>query len=371
VANLEKENVKNSHEVKQSFRNASKASKSYLYRTSLELLASVILMIFFLSYGDIKGLARPLFDCDVHSILFKCVIPNSRFYYAVYMIGFTLLLAYISLTGYNLLWLVHPKVGKLERILSGCRRRSKKSFDTCTAVLDVPKSPDGIPEIRLEMYYDKKGQDFSLLMQLLAEQSSGLAQAFRILCVFDKHFQRLWKPRDNKVIVQRPLINTFTLDPQDKESKSNIKDQIPKSVIVLWNDAEIFPYIRTKIKDILEYTVEISPPTEAPIKNFLYHDIPDFGGAYETKSLILPSSKKGSSSSFSSDMTQEEFGLALASMYKYSCRFDGLEENTEYTVSISTEVDGKTISQITMQVAKSSSESCSSSPKRQKSEENS
>ena len=241
---------------------------------------------------------------------------------AVYMIGFTLLLAYISLTGYNLLWLVHPKVGKLERILSGCRRRSKKSFDTCTAVLDVPKSPDGIPEIRLEMYYDKKGQDFSLLMQLLAEQSSGLAQAFRILCVFDKHFQRLWKPRDNKVIVQRPLINTFTLDPQDKgkrariiqfatvytckktisiiESKSNIKDQIPKSVIVLWNDAEIFPYIRTKIKDILEYTVEISPPTEAPIKNFLYHDIPDFGGAYETKSLILPSSKKGSSSSFSS-----------------------------------------------------------------------
>ena len=99
------------------------------------------------------------------------------------MIGFTLLLAYISLTGYNLLWLVHPKVGKLERILSGCRRRSKKSFDTCS--LDVPQSsPDGIPEIRLEMYYDKKGQDFSLLMQLLAEQSSGLAQAFRILCVF-------------------------------------------------------------------------------------------------------------------------------------------------------------------------------------------
>ena len=81
VANLEKENVKNSHEVKQSFRNASKASKSYLYRTSLELVASVILMISFLSYGDIKGLARPLFDCDVHSILFKCVIPNSRFYY--------------------------------------------------------------------------------------------------------------------------------------------------------------------------------------------------------------------------------------------------------------------------------------------------
>ena len=236
VANLEKENVKNSHEVKQTFRNASKAYKSYLYRTSLELVAGVILIIFFLSYGDIKGLARPLFDCDVHSILFKCVIPNSRFYYvslstkytacwscmfclhlqAVYMIGFTLLLAYISLTGYNLLWLVHPKVGKLERILSGCRKRSKNALDSPS------KSNDGIPEIRLEMYYDKKGKDFSLLMQLLAEQSSGLSQAFRILCVFDKHFQRLWKPRDNKVVVQRPLINTFTLDPQDKGKRARI-----------------------------------------------------------------------------------------------------------------------------------------------------
>ena len=135
---------------------------------------------------------------------------------AVYMIGFTLLLAYISLTGYNLLWLVHPKVGKLERILSGCRKRSKNALDSPS------KSNDGIPEIRLEMYYDKKGKDFSLLMQLLAEQSSGLSQAFRILCVFDKHFQRLWKPRDNKVVVQRPLINTFTLDPQDKGKRARI-----------------------------------------------------------------------------------------------------------------------------------------------------
>ena len=56
-----------------------------------------------------------------------------------------------------------------------------------------------------------------------------------------------------------------------------------------------------------------------------------------------------------SDMTEEEFGMALASMYKYSCRFDGLDENIEYTVSISTELDGKTITQATMQVAKSSS----------------
>ena len=51
---------------------------------------------------------------------------------------------------------------------------------------------------------------------------------------------------------------------------------------------------------------------------------------------------------FCADMTEEEFGMALASMYKYSTRFDGLKDNTDYTVSISTELDGKTITQVTM-----------------------
>ena len=154
------------------------------------------------------------------------------------MIGFTLLLAYISLTGYNLLWLVHPKVGKLERILSGCRKRSKNALDSPS------KSNDGIPEIRLEMYYDKKGKDFSLLMQLLAEQSSGLSQAFRILCVFDKHFQRLWKPRDNKVVVQRPLINTFTLDPQDKGKRARIIAIFNAGVL----ERQVFSFYRRQVK---------------------------------------------------------------------------------------------------------------------------
>ena len=79
------------------------------------------------------------------------------------------------------------------------------------------------------------------------------------------------------------------------------EDEYEDTIWIAWNDCNMADYIAKKLpKCIIEYTVEISPPTEAPLKNFLYHDIPDFGGAYETKSLILPSSKKGSSSSFSS-----------------------------------------------------------------------
>ena len=51
----------------------------------------------------------------------------------------------------------------------------------------------------------------------------------------------------------------------------------------------------------------------------------------ETQSLTSFNNKKGS---FTSDATDEEFGLAMSSMYKYSTRFDGLEDNTEYTVNI-------------------------------------
>ena len=81
VETLEKENIKNSHEIRQAFRHSTKATDSYRYRTIAELIASIVLLVFFCGVNGIKGLNKPLFDCDVHGVLFKCVIPNSRFYY--------------------------------------------------------------------------------------------------------------------------------------------------------------------------------------------------------------------------------------------------------------------------------------------------
>ena len=76
-----------------------------------------------------------MFDCDVHGILFSCLIPHSNFYYVVYFVGLFLLLGYDALTFYNLLWLLHPKVGNLESVLTSCQRRNDKSVD----VLDCPQ----------------------------------------------------------------------------------------------------------------------------------------------------------------------------------------------------------------------------------------
>lgn len=198
----------------------------------MELFVSVFLLIMFSSYSHIKGLNKPLFDCDVHGILFSCIIPNSRFYYAVYLIGLLLLLGYISLTFYNLLWLkLYPKVGTLEHALSGCERKPIAEIDdlVCQRRRPTEKGKAEAPVIRLEMYYDRKGRDFRLLMNLLAEQSGGLAQSFRILAVFDKHFQRLWKPQDNKVIVQRPLLSSFNF------SQTNTRGEKEDKGIYIYN----------------------------------------------------------------------------------------------------------------------------------------
>ena len=56
------------------------------------------------------------------------------------------------------------------------------------------------PTVRLDMNYDKKSRDFGLLMDLLAE-SSGLVQPLRILSMFDRHFQALWRPRCSKITI--------------------------------------------------------------------------------------------------------------------------------------------------------------------------
>ena len=81
VASMEKENLKNSYEIRQALRNATNAYDSYKWRTSVELIVAIMILFFYAGFSNITGLNDPLFNCNVHGILFKCVIPNSRFYY--------------------------------------------------------------------------------------------------------------------------------------------------------------------------------------------------------------------------------------------------------------------------------------------------
>ncbi len=78
---LVQENLKNNHEIQQAFRNSCAVHDSFLFRTLLELVTGTVLAAFYLIFNSIDGIANNLFDCDVHSIPFKCIIPNSRFFW--------------------------------------------------------------------------------------------------------------------------------------------------------------------------------------------------------------------------------------------------------------------------------------------------
>ena len=77
VAKLEKESVSNSHEIKQTFRNASKAYYSYKYRTTVELIVGIALTGFFSFFSNIRGLGEVIFvKIDLH---FKPFHNNFKF----------------------------------------------------------------------------------------------------------------------------------------------------------------------------------------------------------------------------------------------------------------------------------------------------
>jgi hypothetical protein len=51
----------------------------------------------------------------------------------------------------------------------------------------------------LAVYFDRRHKDLKLLLNLLAE-TSGLPESFRILTLFDKKFQSLWKPQNLRFV---------------------------------------------------------------------------------------------------------------------------------------------------------------------------
>ena len=130
--------------------------------------------MYFGAFSDIDGISNALFDCDVHGIPFKCIIPNSKFFWVIYSLALMLIILYVACTAYNLIWIVHPRVGKLDRVLAGCRRRKNDQIDS----LDCLIKESMRPEVRLDMYFDPKGKDFRMLLNLLAE-CSGLAYPLR------------------------------------------------------------------------------------------------------------------------------------------------------------------------------------------------
>jgi hypothetical protein len=245
------------------------------------------------------------------------------------------LLAYFACSAYNLLWILHPRLALLRRLLGGCERASGLDYKPRPAAADwhleaplVPgeaasptpgRAAGGRPTVRLEMYYDKRSRDFALLMDLLGE-SSGLVQPLRILAMFDKHFQALWRPRELRIHVDREQeAADFLLAGETGEG-----GEAEVSILVTWEDCAMADYmVSSGLARVLEYTLEIQPETEVPIKSFQYYQSPEGSGLLKWRELPQASA-----------------------VSKYSARFDGLEATKSYTIHVATELEGKTVVQV-------------------------
>merc|ERR1719362_2305839 len=94
------------------------------------------------------------------------------------------------------------------------------------ALNSIKKNKEGVisTDNFLNVYFDRRHKDLKLLLNLLAE-TSGLPESFRILTLFDKKFQSLWKPQNLRF----------------EEYETVIPSQKTKShaIVVRWNDAPI------------------------------------------------------------------------------------------------------------------------------------
>ena len=253
---------------------------------------------------------------------------------------------------------------------------------------EILSRPAISPHNFLAVYFDYRHKDLKLLLNLLAE-TSGLPESFRILTLLDKKFQSLWKPQNLRFEEYETVL-------PNQKLRSH-------SIIVRWNDAPIAHFLANYDASLsFEYTIDISPSPVAEIglKSVLYKRDSDQD---ETQSTIhstrtemdedLGEIKMGekcyteqpllsqytehhyklNSTAHGNNETQNNDDMSIHNMekgntgtkstytekatgtkytkdrnrFRYEVCFDNIvEEDDEYTVTISTELNGRTVTQM-------------------------
>lgn len=372
VDSLSRENMKNLHEIMQSFRFSNVCYWSYLSRTFLEIVLSIALFLIYFCWG-MPNLEREI-ECDVHGLRHSCVLPNHQFYFYILAVSSILLCVYILCNLYNLVWIICPQLGTMYRIIRKYQIHvvaadSQNGNNLTDVKRKSVRSPPRIsPDNFLNVYFDRRHKDLKLLLNLLAE-TSGLPESFRILTLFDKKFQSLWKPQNLRFEEYETVV-------PNQKIKSH-------SIIVRWNDAPISHFLANYQSSLsFEYTIDIhpAPVNELGLKSVLYKKGPS-GARSQAKISQTCMSKSPSqhihytTSSHASDHPNnvESFNLLETGLdntvvgqakiftglsgspsfnetvksFRYEVAFDNIvSDENEYTVTISTELNGRTVTQM-------------------------
>lgn len=88
----------------------------------------------------------------------------------------------------------------------------------------------------------------------------------RILSMFDRQFQKLWNASNVKISIDHQLKG-----PKVGDGESDGEGSL--SILVSWADCDMADYFCFHNPGtVLEYTAEIAPDTEIPIKSFQYFE---------------------------------------------------------------------------------------------------
>jgi len=284
-------------ELKQSFKGNSNYFVSYIVRTTLEILIAMLLLAFICIYGLPVIEHQDTIYCDVHNYWFECSGQPAQFYVYVLYITFVITGMYMLLNVYNFLWLTFPCFGKLSRLMQTYKgmimESAKEGQSTAEAMGEL-----------WEIYYNNR--DLRLLLDLLAT-SSGVAPAISIMTLFDKKFGKAMQPKILQIAISKDLGLARV---EFQEPKTGVRSALSR-----------LPGVH------LLYVAEISPPADTSVEGF------------EFKPCDQTVDEDGDICLTSPSLT-ENIQAAV---------FTGLKQDIQYTIKVSTIVNGQTISQVTEQ----------------------
>jgi len=289
-------------EIRQSFKNSNTFFISYLLRTILEIIVAFILLI----YSIIEGI--PILDdsnsivCDVHGYYFECSGQPAQFY--KYILYFTIVITsgYILCNIYNLMWLTMPCFGRLSRLMTTYKSNMRE-------LAGPDKSDADMLGDLYDIYYNNV--DLRLLLELLTT-SSGVAPAIAMMTLFDKGFRTAMKPKIKQLVASREL---GIVEVQFQEPKSGVRACLAD-----------LPGVH------LMYVAEIIPPAATAVE------------AFESKYVLEGGVENGSFSHI--DEAKKDIELGKRRSHVQRACFEGLKKNVDYSMKISTVVNGRTISEV-------------------------
>ena len=251
---MERENMKDCHEILQMFRN-SKGVTKYLVTRAVVQLSVGILLCALLIWIYLYHLMGPEIKCTALGMHHSCIVPLSSFYYAVLMGSMLASHGFLACCIYKLIWIAFVErmspFAKLMRrkrnYIDKCIKYENSSKDVRPVFTKILPCSDGTAEPFFDVYHSKESPDFGLLVTMLATRN-GIAEGLRILTLFDKEYQKLWRP--GAIAIYHGSVPNNLCCKLDSEgngselvTKNEVEQQEKHAVTIVWTDAPIAPFI--------------------------------------------------------------------------------------------------------------------------------